>query len=46
MVPKDQDQFVLYFNNNIDCDQFNQLYDYNWIDKDVQNIDAIICKLG
>lgn len=29
MVFKNQDKFVFYINNNIDSDQFNQLYDLN-----------------
>ena len=37
---------MFYINNYIDRDQFNQLYNPNQIEKGVQNIDAVACKLG
>ena len=46
MVPRDQDKLVFYVNNYIDGDQFNQLYDPDWIEKGIKNADAISCKLG
>lgn len=46
VVPKDQNEFVFYINNYINWDQFNQLYDPNWMIKSGQNIDAIACKFG
>ena len=35
MVPRDQDKFVFYINNYIDWDQFNLLYNPDWIEKGV-----------
>lgn len=35
VVPKNQDRIVFYVNNYIDQDQFNQLYDTDWFNKDV-----------
>ena len=46
MLPKDQDKFVFYVNNYIDWDQFNQLYDFDWMEKDIKNADAVARKLG
>ena len=46
MLPKDQDKFVFYVNNYIDWDQFNQLYDLNWMKKGIKNVDAVARKLG
>ena len=46
LVPKDQDKFVFYVNNYIDWDQFNQLYDLDWMEKGIRNADAVACKLG
>ncbi len=46
MVLKNQDKFVFYINNFIDWDQFNQLYDPDWIEKDIKNADTVVCKLG
>ena len=45
MVSKDQNKVVFYINNYIDWDQFYQLYDPDWKEKDVQNIDVITRKL-
>ena len=45
VVPRDQDRMVFYVNNYIDWNQFNQLYDANWFNKDIRNADAIACKL-
>ena len=46
VVPRDQDKMVFYVNNYIDGDQFNQLYDADWFNKDIRNADAVACKLG
>ena len=45
VVPKDQDKFVFYVNNYIDWDQFNQLYDPDWMKKGIRNADAVARKL-
>ena len=37
---------VFYINNYIDWDQFNQLYDPDWMDKGIKNADAVSHKLG
>ena len=36
---------MCYINNYIDWDQFNQLYDSNWMEKDIRNADVVTCKL-
>ena len=36
---------VFYVNNYFDWDQFNQLYDPDWMKKSIQNADAVACKL-
>lgn len=46
VVSRDQDKFVFYVNNNIDWDQFNQLYDSDWIEKVTKSADAIARKFG
>ena len=46
VVLRDQDKFVFYVNNYIDWDLFNQLYNLDWMEKDIRNIDAVIRKLG
>ena len=33
VVPRDQKRIVFYVNNYIDWDQFNQLYNPNWMEK-------------
>ena len=45
VVPKDQDKIVFYINNYIDWDQFNQLYDPDWMEKDIQNVNVVARKL-
>ncbi len=45
VVPRDQERIVFYVNNNIDWDQFNQLYTPDWLEKGVQNADAVPQKL-
>lgn len=45
IAPRNQDKVVFYVNNCIDWYQFNQLYDYDWMKKSVQNVDMIVCKL-
>ena len=46
VVSRDQDKFVFYVNNYINWDQFNQLYDPDWIEKSIKNANAIVRKLG
>ena len=46
VVLKNQDKVMFYVNNYIDWDLFNQLYDLDWIEKDIQNADAVTRKLG
>ncbi len=46
MVSKDQDKFVFYVNKYINWNQFNQLYYLYWIEKGINNADAITRKLG
>ena len=46
MVPRDQDKFVFYVNNYIDWDEFNQLYDLDWMEKGIRNADVLGHKLG
>ena len=45
MIFGDQDKFVLYVNNYIDEDEFNQLYDPDWIEKRIRNADIVAYKL-
>ena len=45
-VPRNQDKVVFYINNYINWDQFNQLHNLDWIEKDIQNADAVAHKLG
>lgn len=45
VIPRDQDKFGFYINNYIDCDQLNQLYNFDWMEKGVQNGDVIPHKL-
>ncbi len=45
VVSRDQDKFVFYVNNYIDWNQFNQLYDPDWMEKGIRNADAVVCKL-
>ncbi len=46
VVPRDQDKGVFYVNNYIDWDQFNQLYDPDWMEKGIRNADEVARKLG
>ena len=46
VVSRDHDKFVFYVNNYIDWNQFNQLYDPDWIEKGIKNADAVVHKLG
>ncbi len=46
VVPRNQDKVVFYVNNYIDWDQFNQLYDLDWMEKDIRNADTVAYKLG
>ena len=45
IIPRDQDKFVFYVNNDIDWDQFNQLYDFDWMKKGIKSAYTIVCKL-
>ena len=45
VIPRDQKRIVFHVNNYFDWDQFNQLYDLDWIEKGIQNADAVACKL-
>ncbi len=45
MVLKNQDKFIFYVHNNINWDEFNQLYDFDQIEKEVKNADVIVRKL-
>ena len=45
LLPRNQDRFVFYVNNYINWDEFNQLYDFDWIEKGIRNTDAVTCKL-
>ena len=45
VVTKNQDKFVFYVNNYIDWDQFNQLYNPDWMEKGIKNAETIACKL-
>ncbi len=35
VIPRDQEKIMLYVNNYIDWDQFNQLYALDWLEKGV-----------
>ena len=37
---------MFYVNNYIDWNQFNQLYNLDWMEKSIQNADVVTCKLG
>lgn len=41
VVPRDQERIVFYVNNYVNWDQFNQLYDPDWLEKGVQNAGAV-----
>ena len=41
VVLRDQDKVVFYVNNYIDKDQFNSLYDPDWIKKGIRNVDVV-----
>lgn len=45
IVLRDKDKFIIYINNYIDWNQFNQLYDLDWIEKDIRNTDIFTYKL-
>ncbi len=45
MVLWDQDKVVFYINNYIDWDQFNQLYNSDWMEKGIRNADTVAYKL-
>lgn len=46
VITKDQEKFVFYINNYMDWNQFNQLYDFNWIDKSIKKANTVTSKLG
>lgn len=37
---------MFYVNNYSNWDQFNQLYNPDWLNKDMQNADTVACRLG
>lgn len=41
MVSKDKDKFIFYINHYIDSDQFKQLYNPDWMEKDINNINTV-----
>lgn len=45
VIPKNQDKFLFYINNYIDWNQFNLLYNFNWIAKGIQNKNVVAHKL-
>ena len=45
IVSRDQNKFVFYVNNYIDWDQFNQLYNLDWMAKGIRNAKVVIRKL-
>lgn len=45
MVLKDENKVMFYVNNYIYWDQFNQLYNLDWLEKDIQNANIIAYKL-
>ena len=45
VVPRDQDRMIFYINNQIDWNQFNQLYDADQFNKGIRNADAVARKL-
>lgn len=44
VISKNENYLVLYVNNYINLEQFNQLYDSDRIDKSIKNVDAIAHK--
>lgn len=46
VIPRNYDKFVFYVNNCTDWDELNQLYDPDWMTKDVGNTNTIARKLG
>ena len=46
VILRNQDRMIFYVNNHINWDQFNQLYNADWFNKDIRNADAIARKLG
>lgn len=45
MVLKNQNKFIFYANNYIDCDWFNQLYDPDWMKKDIKDMDTFAYRI-
>ena len=45
VVPRDTKGNTFYFNNYINWDQFNQLYDPKWQTKGTRSVNAIVRKL-
>lgn len=46
MISRNKDKFVFYINNYIDWDQFNQLYNLNWIKKYIKSAYIVAHKVG
>lgn len=45
IIPRDQARVMFDINNYIDWNQFNQLYDPNWMEKGIKNADTVVHKL-
>lgn len=45
IAPKKQNKFLFYVNNYIGWDQFNHLYNPEFIEKSKKNANAVACKL-
>lgn len=46
VILKGQQKIVFYFNNYIDWNQLNKLYDFNWLNKGIPNADAVAYIIG
>lgn len=44
VIFRDQDKLLFYVNNYINWDEFNQLYNLDWIKKNIKNADTVACK--
>lgn len=45
IISKSQDKYMFYINNYFDWDLVKKLYDYDWIEKDIKNVDIVFYKL-
>lgn len=46
IIFKNLDEFIFYVNNYINLDQFNYLYNLDWINKNIENVDIVVYKLN